>query len=190
MWLRNRLVNPLVRLLLRSPLHPLLSRSLVILSYQGRKSGRWRSLPCMYARDGQDLYIIPAQPDRKVWWRNLRQPTPVRLRRQGRELNGTATASSDPEAVAAGLRRYLAATPRRPGPAGCGWMPTAPLTVRPGPPTRWTWSPSTWTATSNWLRRLRRLRPMVLSAGGPTTLIAPCWLDDARSSRDRRRCRR
>ncbi len=51
MWFRNRLVNPLVRLLLRSRLHRLLSGSLVILSYQGRKTGRWRSLPCMYARD-------------------------------------------------------------------------------------------------------------------------------------------
>ena len=64
MWLRNRLVNPLVHLLLRSPLHPLLSRSLVTVSYQGRKTGRWRILPCMYARDGHDLYLIPGQPDR------------------------------------------------------------------------------------------------------------------------------
>jgi F420H(2)-dependent quinone reductase len=112
MWFRNRLVNPLVRWLVRSRLHPLLSRSLVILSYQGRRTGRWRSLPCMYARDGQDLYIVPGQPDRKVWWRNLRQPTPVRLRLQGRDLEGTATASSDPEAVAAGLRRYLARYPK------------------------------------------------------------------------------
>jgi F420H(2)-dependent quinone reductase len=118
MWFRNRLVNPVVRLLLRSPLHRLLSRSLVLLGYQGRKSGPWRSLPCMYAHDGQDLYIIPAHPDRKVWWRNLRQPTPVRLRLQGRDLNGTATASSDPEAVAAGLRRYLARYPKTARPLG------------------------------------------------------------------------
>ena len=118
MWFRNRLVNPVVRLLLRSPLHPVLSRSLVILSYQGRKTGRWRGLPCMYARDGQDLYVIPAQPGRKVWWRNLRQPTPVRLRLQGHDLEGTATASSDPEAVAAGLRRYLARYPKTAKPLG------------------------------------------------------------------------
>jgi hypothetical protein len=65
MWFRNRLVNPVVRLLLRSPLHRLLSGSLVVSTYQGRKSGRWRSPPGMYARDGQDLCIIPAQPDRK-----------------------------------------------------------------------------------------------------------------------------
>jgi hypothetical protein len=62
MWFRNRIVNPVVRLLLRSPLHPVLSRPLVILSYQGRKTGRWRSLPCMYARDGQDLTSSRARP--------------------------------------------------------------------------------------------------------------------------------
>jgi hypothetical protein len=118
MWFRNRLVNPVVCWLLRSPLHPLLSGSLVILSYQGRRTGRWRSLPCMYARDGQDLYVVPGQPDRKVWWRNLRQPTPVRLRLQGHDLEGTATASSDPEAVAAGLRRYLARYPKTATPLG------------------------------------------------------------------------
>jgi hypothetical protein len=100
MWFRNRLGNPVVRWLLRSPLHPLLSGSLVLLGYQGRRTGRWHSLPCIYARDGQDLYIVPGQPDRKVWWRNLRQPTPVRLRLQGRDLEGTATASSDPDAAA------------------------------------------------------------------------------------------
>jgi hypothetical protein len=72
----------------------------------------------MYARDGQDLYIVPAQPDRKVWWRNLREPTPVRVRLQGRHLQGTATASSDPDVVAAGLRRYLARYPKAAKPLG------------------------------------------------------------------------
>jgi hypothetical protein len=53
-----------------------------------------------------------------VWWRNLRQPTRVRLRVQGHDLQGTATATSDPEAVAAGLRRYLARYPRAAKPLG------------------------------------------------------------------------
>jgi deazaflavin-dependent oxidoreductase (nitroreductase family) len=129
MWFRNRLVNPLVRLLLRSRLHRLLSGSLVILSYQGRKTGRWRSLPCMYARDDQDLYVVPSQPDRKVWWRNLRQPTLVRLRLQGRDLEGTATASSDPEAVGAGLRRYLARYPKAARPLGVRLETNGTVTV-------------------------------------------------------------
>ena len=112
MWFRNRLVNPLVRLLLRSPLHRLLSRSLMILSYQGRKTGRWHSLPLhVRPRPPRPLHHLrPARP--QVWWRNLRQPTRVRLPLQGRDLTGTATASSDPEVVAPGLRRYLTRYPQ------------------------------------------------------------------------------
>jgi hypothetical protein len=90
----------------------------VILTYQGRKTGRWYSLPCMYARDGNDLYVIPAEPDRKVWWRNLHEPTPVRVRLQGRDQHGTATASSAPDVVAAGLRRYLPRYPKAAKPLG------------------------------------------------------------------------
>lgn len=40
MWLLNRLVNPLVRTLLRSPLHFLLSRRLLLLQITGRRTGR------------------------------------------------------------------------------------------------------------------------------------------------------
>jgi hypothetical protein len=115
---RNRVVNPVVRLLLGSPLHRLFSSSLVILAYQGRKTGRWHGLPCMYARDGQDLYIVAAQPDRKIWWRNLQQPARVRLHLQGRDVEGTATATSDPVAVAAGLGRYLELYPKAIKPLG------------------------------------------------------------------------
>ena len=73
------------------------------------------------------VYVCPRRPGplrrprpgrRKVWWRNLRQPTRVRLRLQGRDLEGTATASSDPEAVAAGLRHYLARYPKAARPLG------------------------------------------------------------------------
>ena len=86
MKFRNRVVNPVVRLLLGSPLHRLVSSSLVTLAYQGRTTGDWHCLPCMDARDGQDLSIVAAQPDGKVWWRLLRQPARVRLHLQGRPL--------------------------------------------------------------------------------------------------------
>lgn len=66
MKFRNRVVNPVVRLLLGSPLHRLFSSSLVTLAYQGRTTGGWHRLPCMDARDGQDLDIVAAQPHRKL----------------------------------------------------------------------------------------------------------------------------
>jgi hypothetical protein len=155
MWFRNRLVNPVVLVLLRSPLHPVLSRSLMILGYQGRKTGRWRSLPCMYARDGQDLYVVPGQPGRKVWWRNLRQPTRVRLHLQGRDLEGIATPAATPRPWPLACAGIWPATPRRPSPSGSDWTPAAPPTARPRPPTRWSWSASTLTAASTGPRRRR-----------------------------------
>jgi hypothetical protein len=113
MTFRNWVVNPVVRLLLGSPLHRLVSSSLVTLAYQGGRTGRWHCRPGVDARDGQDLSIVAAQPHSKVWWRNLRQPARVRLHLQGRDVDGTTTATSDPEAVAAGLGRYLQRYPRQ-----------------------------------------------------------------------------
>jgi hypothetical protein len=43
---------------------------------------------------------------------------PVRLRLQGRDQQGTATASSAPNVVAAGLRHYLARYPKAAKPLG------------------------------------------------------------------------
>jgi hypothetical protein len=139
MKFRIRVVNPVVRLLLGLPLHRLFSSSLVILAYQGRRTGGWHRLPCMYASDGQDLYIVAAQPDRKLWWRNLLQPARVRLHLQGRDVEGTATATSDPEAVAAGLVATWRAIRRRPSRSGSAWTPAARPTPPTQPPTRWSW---------------------------------------------------
>ena len=44
MWLMNHLVNPIVRLILRSPLHRLVSGSILLITYQGRKSGKTYTL--------------------------------------------------------------------------------------------------------------------------------------------------
>jgi hypothetical protein len=55
---------------------------------------------------------------------------------QGHDLQGTATATRDPEAVAAGLRRYLAHYPRAAKPLGVrldasGTPHSADMAVRP-----------------------------------------------------------
>jgi hypothetical protein len=38
--LLNRVINPLVRLLIHSPLHPLVSRRITLITFTGRLSGR------------------------------------------------------------------------------------------------------------------------------------------------------
>jgi deazaflavin-dependent oxidoreductase (nitroreductase family) len=67
----QRAGNPFVRLILRSPLHSLLSRTLILVTYTGRRTGQERSLPVMYAPDGGRLVVLAGEPERKAWWRNF-----------------------------------------------------------------------------------------------------------------------
>ena len=53
-WIFNRFINPFVKAVLRSPVHRLLSGSLVLLTYTGRRSGRRYTLPVMYAEQGSE----------------------------------------------------------------------------------------------------------------------------------------
>jgi hypothetical protein len=68
---RAHVVNPVVRILLRSPAHRVLSRSVLLLAYTGRRSGVRRELPAMYAVLGDRFVVVAGQPDTKTWWRNF-----------------------------------------------------------------------------------------------------------------------
>src|SRR4051794_11767153 len=92
----NRVGNPAVRLLLRSPLHPLVSRSLALITVTGRKSGRSYTIPVSYRRDGDVVKIGVGWPGRKHWWRNLRgDGAPVGMRIRGEDRRGHAVARGD-----------------------------------------------------------------------------------------------
>jgi hypothetical protein len=93
----NRTINPLLRRVLRSPLHGLASGRLALITYTGRKSGREYTIPTFYRDRGDEVTIAVGWPDRKVWWRNLTgEGGPVRLVVRGRELQGHAIATRDP----------------------------------------------------------------------------------------------
>jgi len=88
----NRTVNPVVRTLLRSPAHPLLSGHLMLLTVTGRRSGRAFTFPVAYSQDGDRLTVTLDWPDRKRWWRNLRDGAPVVVELRGDRRTGTAVA--------------------------------------------------------------------------------------------------
>ena len=67
----NRAINPLVRWLIRSPLHGLASRRIALITYTGRRSGHRSTIPVGYEMPGVDVMITVGSPDRKVWWRSL-----------------------------------------------------------------------------------------------------------------------
>jgi|WetSurMetagenome_2_1015567.scaffolds.fasta_scaffold103945_2 hypothetical protein len=90
MWFMNKVANPIVRLVLRSPFHGLLSKNLALLTYKGLKSGRLISFPVQYAKNGRDIFIIPGFPGKKTWWHNMRSALPVQLLIQGNPVNARA----------------------------------------------------------------------------------------------------
>ncbi len=113
MGFMNRIANPFVRLLLRSPFHGMMSATNLLVTYRGRKSGRSYTLPVSYVRDEKTVIIVPGNPEHKSWWRNLRGGAAVTLRLAGREVSGTAAVIERDAAAAAGLLRpYLQAFPQ------------------------------------------------------------------------------
>jgi hypothetical protein len=94
-FLLNRVVNPLVRLVLRSPLHPVLSRRLALITVTGRRTEQRFTIPVGYRREAGVVSVHAGTPNRKRWWRNLRGGAPVAVRLAGRGHRGWATVHGD-----------------------------------------------------------------------------------------------
>jgi hypothetical protein len=105
----QRFGNTFVRALLRSPLHRLLSGSLLLVTYTGRQSGRTFTIPVMYVQDEVELVVYVGRSSDKVWWRNLRGGAQVSVRLRGRELTGTGSAVPGSAEL---QKRYLSRFPR------------------------------------------------------------------------------
>ncbi|MCC6975596.1 MAG: nitroreductase family deazaflavin-dependent oxidoreductase [Anaerolineae bacterium] len=84
----NRGVNPVVKWLLRSPLHFLLSARLLLITVHGRKSGKLYTYPVEYSRVGPKVMIITFA--NRQWWRNLINGAEVTLHLRGKSLRGQA----------------------------------------------------------------------------------------------------
>jgi hypothetical protein len=84
----NRLADPVVSALLRSPFHRVLSGSLMLITVKGRRSGREFTTPVSYVRDARTFTIVSRRG--RTWWRNLAHGAPVTLRLRGRDVRGRA----------------------------------------------------------------------------------------------------
>lgn len=105
-----RRLNPAVAWLLRSPLHGLMSRNLLLLTYVGAKSGVTRTVPLSYVEVGGRLYLCTRS---SLWWRNLRNGQAVELRHRGRRVAATP-AIVELQSIEAldALRTFLTANPK------------------------------------------------------------------------------
>jgi hypothetical protein len=83
-----RLSNPIVRGVLRSPVHPFLSGQLALLTYCGHRTGRRYTIPLRYAemRDGR-IVALAVEPRGKEWWRSFAVPRPATITLRGSRLS-------------------------------------------------------------------------------------------------------
>jgi hypothetical protein len=87
MGLMRSVVNPVMGLILRSPLQRLVP-GVMLITVTGRTSGRKFTTPVQYALAGDRVYVLTRRP--RSWWRNARDGAPVELRLRGHNRRGSA----------------------------------------------------------------------------------------------------
>lgn len=99
------ILNRVIPLVLRSPLHGLLSRNLLLLTHTGRTSGKAYTIPVTYF-EGEDGAIRMFSNQR--WPRNLRGGAAVTLRLRGRDVGARADVIEDRTTVTREVAPFLA----------------------------------------------------------------------------------
>lgn len=102
------IVNSAMKHILRSPVHSLVSKTVLLITFTGRKSGRTFSTPVSYSQTGREVTIFT----HASWWKNLSAGDPVTLRIQGQDLRALPLpVAGDKPAIAAGLADHLRKVP-------------------------------------------------------------------------------
>lgn len=90
-----KVMNPIMKTILKSPLHGRASDAIVLLTFKGRKSGKVMTVPVGYHRDGADLLLFTHSP----WFHNFVGGAPVKLLLKGERKRGYGEAIEEPEVV-------------------------------------------------------------------------------------------
>ena len=107
-----RFLNPVMKAVLRSPLHRMASRTIALLHFRGRASGREFVTPLSYVRDDQTVWFLSNHSTN--WWKNFREgDVPVSIEIARKTVNGTARLwDGDTDELHEHVSRYLCALPR------------------------------------------------------------------------------
>ncbi len=101
--------NSPIAAILRSPLHGLMSGSVMLMTVTGRKSGTAYTTPVNYLSIGNELWTVSLR--NRTWWRNLRGGAAVSLRLRGRVVQTTAQAVEPQAEVAQALAKLVEVSP-------------------------------------------------------------------------------
>lgn len=106
-----KVVNPLVKGILYSPLHSLMSHNTVIIKFLGRKSRKRYSTPVSFHESNGQLQCFTGKENQ--WWRNLVDADTVKLVLRGQEVTAKPNVSIGGSATLENaLRDFLIASPR------------------------------------------------------------------------------
>ena len=103
----SKLANTVPALVLRSPLHRLMSGRYLLLTFVGRKSGHTYTTPVAYLR--QHNTIILTTDSR--WWSNLLETPQVTVTLRGTDHPATAEVVQNTEEAVEGLAALVEAMP-------------------------------------------------------------------------------
>lgn len=109
-WTPPGWMNGFMKFMLRSPLHWPISKSVLLITFTGRKSGKEYTTPVSYVRDGDTVTVVTKSF--RTWWKNLETHPQVTLRLGGKRLTGQANVATSPDKVAPLLAAFLAKVPR------------------------------------------------------------------------------
>ncbi|HEY3345739.1 MAG TPA: nitroreductase/quinone reductase family protein [Anaerolineaceae bacterium] len=102
------IVNRAMKFVLRSPVHGMVSKTVLLITFTGRKSGKTYTTPVSYSQSADQVSIFT----HAAWWKNLRSGAPVSLRIRGQEFQGLAEpVAADRKAISAGLTAHLKQVP-------------------------------------------------------------------------------
>ena len=99
-----RYVNPVVKALLRSPLHGLVSKKLMLLTVTGRRTGRTYTMPVGRFESPDGTLVLSAGGS---WRHNLRGGADVRITVAGKERAARAVLEEDPARTAEVFKTLL-----------------------------------------------------------------------------------
>ena len=101
-------VNDAMKFVLRSPVHKMVSKFTLLITFTGRKSGKSYTTPVSYSRYDNQVYIFT----HANWWKNLCGGATVTLIIQGQERQGFAEPiTEDKETIATWLAAHLRDVP-------------------------------------------------------------------------------
>ena len=102
--------NAFFKIILLSPIHGIFSKTILLLTVTGKKSGKKYTTPVGYAQDGDTLRVTSTRE--RWWWRNLRGGAPVKLSLRGKRVESWGTVAEDEKGVEEGLVAYIERVPQ------------------------------------------------------------------------------